>query len=236
MLDPADLDRTVDQVPADPLDAILAAAFGPDSGPPLAAAGSVVQALGAAPLVLRAPDTEPADAIVKPNSDAVLADAPAGLQLHGEIARRGMGAILKGRDTDLGRDMAVRVLLETHQGRTELVQRFVEEAQIAGQLQHPGVVPVYEMGQFPDKRPHFTIKLVKGQTLARLLAQRQDPAEERPRLLKVFEQVCQALAYAHARRHPPRSETEQCHCGRLRRGPGHGLGPRQGTQGRRHCG
>src|SRR5262249_10788926 len=119
--------------------------------------------------------------------------------LAGEIARGGMGAILKGRDPDLGRDIAVKVLLETHAGKTELLQRFVEEAQIAGQLQHPGIVPVYELGQFADRRPYFTMKLVKGQTLARLLAQRKEPSQERPRFLKVFEQVCQTLAYAHAR-------------------------------------
>jgi hypothetical protein len=138
----------------DPLDAGLAAAFGSDSGPPLPAAGSVVQALGAAPVQLRGPDTEPADPMVRPLSDAVPAEAPARLQIHGEIARGGMGAILKGRDTDLGRDLAVKVLLETHAGKTELVQRFVEEAQIAGQLQHPGITPVYELGKFTDKRPY----------------------------------------------------------------------------------
>jgi tetratricopeptide (TPR) repeat protein len=192
-------DRTVGEAACDPLEAGLAAAFGPDSGPPLPVTGSVVQALGAAPVQLRQPDTEPADPVVRPHSDAVSAEAPARLLLHGEIARGGMGAVLKGRDVDLGRDVAVKVLLETHQGRTELVQRFVEEAQIAGQLQHPGVVPVYAMGQLPDKRPYFTMKLVKGQTLARLLAQRKDLSQDRPRLLKVFEQVCQALAYAHAR-------------------------------------
>src|SRR5215469_12215523 len=60
-------------------------------------------------------------------------------QLLGEIARGGMGAILKGRDTDLGRDLAVKVLLEKHRGKTELAHRFIEEAQIAGQLQHPGI-------------------------------------------------------------------------------------------------
>jgi serine/threonine-protein kinase len=121
------------------------------------------------------------------------------LQLVGEIARGGMGAILKGRDVDLGRDLAVKVLLETHVGRTELVQRFVEEAQIAGQLQHPGITPVYELGLFSDRRPYFTMKLVKGQTLAALLHRRTDPAEDRPRYLGIFGQVCQTLAYAHAR-------------------------------------
>jgi serine/threonine-protein kinase len=133
-----------------------------------------------------------------------------------------MGAILKGRDTDLGRDIAVKVLLETHQGKTELVQRFVEEAQIAGQLQHPGITPVYELGQFADKRPYFTMKLVKGKTLAALLAEKasvvalapREPDEaprghgvltqprspsEHLRFLKIFEQICQTLAYAHAR-------------------------------------
>jgi serine/threonine-protein kinase len=194
-----DPERTVDESPSDLLDAGMAVAFGPDSGPPLPAAGSVVRALGAAPVQLREPATEPGGPVVRPHSDAVPAEAPARLQLHGEIARGGMGAVLKGRDTDLGREVAVKVLLEAHQGRTELVQRFVEEAQVAGQLQHPGVVPVYEMGQLPDKRPYFTMKLVKGQTLAKLLAQRTDAAQDRPRLLKVFEQVCQAVAYAHAR-------------------------------------
>jgi serine/threonine-protein kinase len=151
------------------------AAFGPDSGPPLPANGSVPQALAA--------PTDPS------------------LRYHigDEIARGGMGAIFKGRDVDLGRDIAVKVLLETHQGKTEFVQRFVEEAQIAGQLQHPGVTPVYELGQFADQRPYFTMKLVKGETLAALLAARPDPATDRARFVGVFAQVCQTLAYAHAR-------------------------------------
>jgi serine/threonine-protein kinase len=59
------------------------------------------------------------------------------------------------------------------------------------------VVPVYELGELPDRRPFFTMKLVKGRTLGELLEERSSPAEQRPRLLKVFEHVCQALAYAH---------------------------------------
>ena len=101
-----------------------------------------------------------------------LADRPARLQLFGEIARGGMGAILRGRDVDLGRELAVKVLLESNQGHPEVVRRFIEEAQIGGQLQHPGIVPVYELGAFADRRPYFAMKLVKGQTLAALLAER----------------------------------------------------------------
>jgi serine/threonine-protein kinase len=121
------------------------------------------------------------------------------VQLLGEIARGGMGVVLKGRDPDLGRDLAVKVLLETHRQKPDLVRRFVEEAQIGGQLQHPGVVPVYELGTFGDRRPYFTMKLVKGQTLSELLAERASPLDELPRFLAIFEQVCQTMAYAHAR-------------------------------------
>src|SRR5262249_6020537 len=141
----------------DPLDAGLAAAFGADSGPPLPAAGSVVRALGAAdPVRLREPPTEPeAPASGQPGSAPPALPAGSRLQVHGEIARGGMGAVLRARDADLGREVAVKVLLENHAGKTEFVRRFVEEAQIAGQLQHPGVVPVYELGKLPDQRPYF---------------------------------------------------------------------------------
>src|SRR5262249_40207929 len=77
------------------------------------------------------------------------------------------------RDPDLGRDLAVKVLLENHEDKPEMLRRFVEEAQIGGQLQHPGIVPVYELGTFADRRPYFTMKLVRGRTLSSLLAERR---------------------------------------------------------------
>ncbi|MDA1016239.1 MAG: protein kinase, partial [Planctomycetota bacterium] len=132
-------------------------------------------------------------------------------QLVGEIARGGMGAVLRGRDTDLGRELAIKVLLEAHADRPEVIQRFIEEAQISGQLQHPGIAPVYELGQFADKRPFFSMKLVKGKTLSALLSDRAktrhtsaDDVEPKPpkdlsRFLGIFEHVCQTLAYAHSR-------------------------------------
>jgi len=192
-------------------------------------AGPVLEALahsiGSIPRVLL-PDTQTDDRgvpVIKPSSPEMPALAKRGnrYQLFGEIARGGMGAVLEGRDADLGRDLAVKVLLEAHSDKPDLLRRFVEEAQIGGQLQHPGIVPVYELGAFADRRPYFTMKLVKGRTLATLLGERgagrgpPDPAlrpsaglhparDDLLRSLAIFEQVAQTLAElaqveAHAR-------------------------------------
>ena len=129
-----------------------------------------------------------------------LADRGARLQLFGEIARGGMGVVLKGRDpgpravTWPSRSCSTRIATIR-----DLVRRFVEEAQIGGQLQHPGIVPIYELGAFADRRPFFAMKLVKGRTLSSLLAERTDPARDLPRFLSLFESICQTMAYAHAR-------------------------------------
>jgi serine/threonine-protein kinase len=120
-------------------------------------------------------------------------------ELLEEIGRGGMGTVLRGHDPDLGRDLAVKVLLPGQQHDPSLVSRFTEEAQIGGQLQHPGIVPVYEVGRSPDQRPYFTMKLVRGRTLAALLGERSHPGQDLPRFLQVFEQVCQTMAYAHSR-------------------------------------
>ena len=120
-------------------------------------------------------------------------------RIDGEIARGGMGAVLKGRDSDLGRDVAIKVLLEGHSDNDDMVRRFVEEAQIGGQLQHPGVVPIYELGTFADRRPFFSMKLVKGQTLADLLAARPTPADDLPRFLSIFAAIAHTMAYSHTR-------------------------------------
>ena len=98
-------------------------------------------------VLLRDTETGLESPVVRPSSPEMPTDRGR-YQLLGEIARGGMGAVLKGRDPDLGRDLAVKVLLEEHRDQPDLVRRFVEEAQIGGQLQHPGVVPVYELGSF----------------------------------------------------------------------------------------
>lgn len=184
----------VPSAPADSLDAGLAAGFGRLAEGPRSTLDATQR-----PVLLRDAEGESAH-VVKPKSDAMPLPEQIGgrYQLSGEIARGGMGAVLRGRDVDLGRDLAVKVLLEKYANRPEVARRFIEEAQIAGQLQHPGVVPVYDIGRFGD-RPFFTMKLVKGQTLAAMLAGRNDLAVDRPRLLAITLQVAQTLAYAHAK-------------------------------------
>jgi eukaryotic-like serine/threonine-protein kinase len=136
-----------------------------------------------------------------PDTDAPAAPplpASAGrYRLETEIGRGGMGEVLRARDPHLNRELAVKVLCGD--GHPELLRRFVEEAQVCSQLQHPGIVPVYDLGTLPDGRPFFAMKLVKGRTLAELLKERRAPSDGLPHLLAVFEQVCQAVGYAHSR-------------------------------------
>ncbi|MEL6895842.1 MAG: serine/threonine-protein kinase, partial [Planctomycetota bacterium] len=104
-----------------------------------------------------------------------------------------------------GRDLAIKVLLHQHDTDRGLAKRFVEEAQIGSQLQHPGIAPIYEMGRLDDKRPYFTMKLVKGETFASRL-QHRDPTmtgtekeSEMMSLLQTISSVCQTVGYAHSR-------------------------------------
>lgn len=187
------------------LDAGLRAAFGADdSGVGSRSDGvlaTLVQSIGVAPhICLRDVPESPAP-IVHPDErlPAGVMGRAARYQVVGEIARGGIGAIYKIRDVDLGRDVAMKVLRDHHRKNPTMIQRFVEEAQIAGQLQHPGILPVYELGLHDDRTPYFTMRLVRGQTLAELLHHRPDVSTERQRYLTIFHQVCQTIAFAHAK-------------------------------------
>ncbi len=118
-------------------------------------------------------------------------------ELLSELGEGGMGNVTRARDSAIGRELAIKVLKKKHHRRTEVVQRFIEEAQIAGQLEHPGIVPIYEMGRCQDDRPFFTMKLVNGQTFDQhLQSARQEPGQ-RQELLSIFLKVCHAIAFAH---------------------------------------
>jgi serine/threonine-protein kinase len=134
---------------------------------------------------------------------AVLPQSPRRLgryEVFEEIAHGGMAAVMRARDPGLNRDLAVKVLRPELADHPDLLQRFIDEAQITAQLAHPGIVAVHELGQEAQGLPFLALELVRGQTLAALLAGRATPQQELPRFVAIFEQVCQALAFAHSRR------------------------------------
>ena len=120
---------------------------------------------------------------------------PPGYELSEEVGEGGMGVVYRARDTRLARDVAVKVLRSRFAADGPAARRFLGEARVTAQLQHPGVPPVHEVGELPDGRPFLVMKLIRGRTLDDLLA---DERADRGRLLADFEKVCQAVAYAHA--------------------------------------
>jgi hypothetical protein len=121
-------------------------------------------------------------------------------QISAEVGEGGMGVVYRARDLGLDREVALKTLGVRFAGHPAARQRFVVEAKITGQLQHPGIPAVHELGTLSDGRPFLAMKLVKGQTLRALLQERADPVQERGRFVAIFEQICQALGYAHAHR------------------------------------
>jgi tetratricopeptide (TPR) repeat protein/tRNA A-37 threonylcarbamoyl transferase component Bud32 len=121
-------------------------------------------------------------------------------ELGEELARGGMGIVYRARDDMLDRDVAVKVLHERFFADSLFGDRFLDEARITAQLQHPAIPPVFEVGRLADDRPYLAMKLIKGRTLEKLLSERCSPADERGQFLSVFQQVCQAVSYAHSRR------------------------------------
>ena len=130
---------------------------------------------------------------------------------HSEYARGGMGRVLLVHDEHLGRDIALKELLPELSGKSgsdpttpvrksmPFMKRVLQEAQITGQLEHPSIVPVYELGRRLDGSLYYTMKLVRGKTLGNAIAGARG-IEERLRLLPHFVDLCQAIAYAHHRR------------------------------------
>jgi serine/threonine protein kinase len=123
--------------------------------------------------------------------------------LAGEIARGGMGAVMRAVDCDIRREVAVKYLLDQADATKKL--RFVEEAQITGQLEHPNIVPIHELGVDSTGKLFFSMKMVKGRSLGQVLDQlrlRPNAADKDwslGRLLTLFVSICHALHYAHAR-------------------------------------
>jgi CRP-like cAMP-binding protein len=146
---------------------------------------------------------------------AVLPEPGQRLLLEGEIARGGMASIEIALDRALQRRVALKLMHLEHQHSALAVRSFLREAQITGQLDHPNIVPVHELGLQGDARLYFTMKLVDGRTLHEqldLIRANQDRVDARGfkvataldhedllRQLEVFSKVLDAVAFAHAR-------------------------------------
>ena len=125
-------------------------------------------------------------------------------RLHAE---GGLGKVWVAHDTDLNRDVALKEIQPEQATHPEMWRRFLKEAQVTGQLEHPNIVPVYELARRPeDGQPFYTMRLVRGRTLREEIAEHHkkrargdaDPVGQL-KLLQAFVSVCQAIGYAHSR-------------------------------------
>jgi serine/threonine protein kinase len=114
-------------------------------------------------------------------------------QLMEEIGRGGMGVVYLARDTELGREVALKVFSEPGPA-IDGADRLLREARILAQLEHPGIVPVHDVGTLPDGRLFYVMKRIRGTRLdahARTIASISE-------LLRLFERICEPVAFAHA--------------------------------------
>ena len=110
-----------------------------------------------------------------------------------ELARGGMGTVYLAEDTELNRQVAVKVI-NTPESSSDLRERMIREAQIIAQLEHPGIVPVHDVGTLSDGRVFYAMKYVRGSRLDEYAAE-VDSLKDR---LRKFQAVCDAVAFAHA--------------------------------------
>jgi non-specific serine/threonine protein kinase/serine/threonine-protein kinase len=160
-------------------------------------------------------DTNPADRLSETveyrESNTGQRDAPAAecksfakpghytiLQLH---ARGGLGQVSRARDEQLHRQVALKEIRPELKHDPSLCQRFLTEAEITGQLEHPGIVPVYALDEDRDGKPFYVMRFIEGQTFAHAItAYHASPSTLVFRkLLQNFSVVCQTIAYAHSK-------------------------------------
>lgn len=154
--------------------------------------------------------------IIATEYESVMAEAPAasdgplsypaqGSRYREEetIGRGGMGTVLRVFDPSLEREVAMKRLSDSKDRLPDAQRlgRFLDEAKVTGQLQHPGIVSVLEIGLDAEQRPYFTMPLIEGRSLQELIKAMHAGDAEWPevRLLQAMARVCEAVAYAHER-------------------------------------
>jgi len=133
--------------------------------------------------------------------------------LRGSVGRGGMGEVFVCLDQDTRRQVALKRMLPQTAADAKRRARFVEEAQVTAQLDHPNIVPVYELGQDEQGNAYYTMKLVRGRSLAEIIEEMRKAESGKPPLgkggfppflslsdlLQIFLKVCDAVGFAHSR-------------------------------------
>jgi eukaryotic-like serine/threonine-protein kinase len=148
----------------------------------------------------------PALAAALPGPNAFQGDtAGARYAVKSILGQGGMGEVHLTADGWIGREVAMKIAHHGQAAQPHLRARFVREALVQGQLEHPSIVPVYDLGTRPDGATFFTMKRVRGLTLAEIIhgLKREEPAVvraySRRRLLTAVSSVCLAVSFAHSR-------------------------------------
>ena len=117
------------------------------------------------------------------------------------IATGGVGQVLSAYDLKLRREVALKELLDRNAGETELRRRFVRECRITSRLEHPGIVPIYDLGRRSDGRPFYAMRLIRGQSLQTAIKEAHGEGPPAPRMLRELLRrlidVGRAMDYAH---------------------------------------
>ena len=127
----------------------------------------------------------------------------------GMLGKGGMGEVRRVRDEVLNRNLAMKIIHSNFLRNKNALTRFIEEAQVGAQLQHPNIVPIHEMGTLPDGRYYFTMKEIKGREFTELIKSVHEASTDaiwKPtkdgttfrRLIQIFHQICETMAFAHS--------------------------------------
>jgi tetratricopeptide (TPR) repeat protein/tRNA A-37 threonylcarbamoyl transferase component Bud32 len=168
--------------------------------------GAVVRRIFAAPETVAPQPTANPSAAAPPAGGVSPAERFRPLRLHAE---GGLGEVHLAQDCELPREVALKRIRDEYADDPDSRHRFLREAEITGGLEHPGIVPVYGLGQGAGGRPYYAMRFIKGDSLKQAIERfhqaegpKRDPGERSlalRELLGRFVAVCNAVAYAHSR-------------------------------------